>query len=384
MLQQSTASTIQQPATILQQSPQQSERPTLNRAPSQPTQPPAVPPTSAPATSAPPTATPTAAPANTDSSSSSETAKPTYPDLLPRYDYDTKTGLEQREINIEKRGDSMFIEINYAGSGGDRVPAYLIIPHGKGPFAAIIWGHWLKKGSPLANKDEFFDEALALAHAGVLSLLIDAPQARHDFGPEEKDPMAAERQQGDATVHQVIDLRRAIDLLHLRRDVDPKRIAYVGHSWDAHVGAILAGVDSRICCFVLMSSGYFAEEDTFASRDPQTQARIKQVGADQLHDYFRTYAYADPAYFLGHTQNESVFLQFAAADRAPGVTPEAYKAQAQRYLDAFSSKDKQMTIYDAPHALNSAARLDRYHWLQKHLGLKKIDDKELEAVPQVK
>ena len=345
-----------------------------------------MPPGSAPAPSAQPAPTtqpaPAAEPAHSDSSS--ETAKPTYPDLLPRFDYDTKTGLEQRETNIEKRGDTMFIEVNFAGSGGDRVPAYLIIPHGKGPFAAIIWGHWLKKGSPLANKDEFLDEALALAHAGVLSLLIDAPQARHDFVPDEKDPMAAQRQQGDATVHQVIDLRRAVDLLRLRRDVDPKRIAYVGHSWDAHVGAILAGVDSRICCFVLMASGYFAEEDTFASRDPQTVARIKEVGTDQLHDYYRTYAYADPAYFLGHTQNESVFLQFASGDRAPGVTPEAYKAQAQRYLDAFSSRDKQMTIYDAPHALNAAARLDRYRWLQKRLGLKKIDEKELEAVPQVK
>ncbi len=278
----------------------------------------------------------------------------------------------------------MLIELNYAGYNGDRVPAYLVIPHGKGPFAAIIWGHWLKQGSPLANKDEFLDEALALAHAGVLSLLIDAPQARHDFGPIEKDTLSAVRQQGDAAVHQVIDLRRAVDLLRLRRDVDPKRIAYVGHSWDAHVGAIFAGVESRVCCFVLMASGYFLEEDTFASHDPQTVARIKEVGAEQVRDYFHDYAFDDPVYFLGHTTSESIFLQFSAADLAGQPGPADAKARAQRYLDAFSSRDKQMTIYDAPHALNAAARLDRYHWLQKHLGLKKIDDKELEAVPQVK
>ena len=52
---------------------------------------------------------------------------------------------------------------------GDRVPAYLLIPPGGGPFPAIIWGHWLKKGSPLANKDEFLEEAVALAHSGVVS-----------------------------------------------------------------------------------------------------------------------------------------------------------------------------------------------------------------------
>jgi pimeloyl-ACP methyl ester carboxylesterase len=363
--------------------PQQSERPTLNRAPAQP---PAVPSTTAPpSTSAPAPAQPTPNSAPESASSDSTTVpKPTYPDLLPRFDYDTKTGLEQRETNIEKRDNNMLIEVNYAGSNGDRVPAYLVIPHGKGPFAAIIWGHWLKQGSPLANKDEFLDEALVLAHAGVLSLLIDAPQARHDFGAIEKDPLAAARQQGDAAVHQVIDLRRAVDLLRLRRDVDPKRIAYVGHSWDAHVGAIFAGVESRVCCFVLMASGYFLEEDIFASHDPQTVARVKEIGAEQVRDYFHDYAVDDPVYFLGHTNSESIFLQFSAADLASQSGAADAKARAQKYLDAFSSRDKQMTIYEAPHALNAAARLDRYHWLQKHLGLKKIDDKELEGIPQLK
>ena len=343
-------------------------KPTLNRAPAQSNQSPS----------------PTPSPTESAKPSSDEPPKPSYPDLIPRFDYDTKTGLEQRETNIEKRGNVMLIEVNYAGDSGDRVPAYLVIPHGGGDHPAIIWGHWLMKGSPLANKDEFLEEAIALAHVGVLSLLIDAPQARHGYGPEEKDPLEAAQQQSEASVHQVIDLRRAVDLLRLRRDVDLKRIAYVGHSWDAHVGALLAGVDSRICCYVLMASGYFDEEDTFASHDPQTIAHIKEIGADRVHDYFRLYAFDDPIYFLGHTQNESVFLQFASGDHPPTVTPEAYKAQCQRYLDAFSSHDKQMTIYDASHALNAAARLDRVRWLQKHLGFKKVDEKELDAIPQLK
>ena len=332
--------------------------------------------------------------------------------MLPRYDYDSKTGLELRETNIEKRGDTMFIEINYAGAGSDRVPAYLLIPHGKGPFPAVIWGHWLQRGSPLANKDEFLEEALLLARAGVMSVLVDAPPARHEYVPE-KDSMAAARQQGDDTAHQVIDLRRAIDLLHVRRDVDFKRIAYVGHSWDANVGAIMAGVETRLCCYVLMAGTYSVEEETFASRDPERVARIKQAGEDNVREFFHEYAFADPVYFLGHTNNESVFLQFssadlnaqakaeaggassprgtaskpsggAAANSPSGTGGAAAKAIAQKYLDAFSARDKQMQIYDAAHALNAAARVDRVHWLQKHIGGKKVDEKELEAIPQLK
>jgi len=312
-----------------------------------------------------------------------ESSRPGYPDLLHRFDYDSNSRLELRETNIEKRGNVMLIELNYAGAGGDRVPAYLVLPRGGDNHPAIIWGHWLQKGSPLANKDEFLEEALALAQAGVVSVLVEAPQARHDFPPPPNDLLEDVKQQSEASEHQVIDLRRAVDLLFVRKDIDRKRIAYVGHSWDAHVGAIMAGVETRICCYVLMASGYSDEEDAFSSTDPERRARIKQVGEDRVREYFHDYAFDDPVYFVGHTDRESIFLQFASGDFGPSAA-QAYKAQAQKYLDSFSSKDKQMTIYDAGHALNSAARLDRVRWLQKHLGFKNVDEKQLQAIPQLK
>src|SRR5262249_9397322 len=142
------------------------------------------------------------------------------------------------------------------------------------------------------------------------------PQVRHDYAPVEKDPLAFASQQSEASLHQVIDLRRAVDLLIGRHNVDPKRIAFVGHSWDAHVGAILAGVESRICCYVLMASGYFDKEEAFSSKDPEMVAWMKEVGEDRVREYFHEYAYDDPTYFLGHTNNESILLQFSAQDLA--------------------------------------------------------------------
>jgi hypothetical protein len=247
--------------------PTPSDKPTLNRRPSASASPTAQPPGPSPSPSATPSASPAAEPAQPGAPVTYP--KPDYPDLLPRFNYDSRSGLEMRETNVEKRGSVRLIELNYAGDGGDRVPAYLLVPPGNGPFPAIIWGHWLQKGSPLANKDEFLEEALVLAeHSGVVSLLIDAPQVRHDFveAKDPNNPMESVKQQSEAGSHQVIDLRRAVDLLYLRTYVDRKRIAYVGHSWDAHVGAILAGVDDRICCFVLMASGYSDEEEFFASK----------------------------------------------------------------------------------------------------------------------
>ena len=311
--------------------------------------------------------------------------KPSYPDLLPRFDYDSHSGLDIRETNIEKRGNVMLIELNYSGASGDRVPAYLVLPRGGDNHPAIIWGHWLMKSSPLANKDEFLAEALILAeHSGVVSLLVDAPQVRHDWVPAKGGALDEVRQQSDASLHQVIDLRRGFDLLRGRRDVDAKRVAYVGHSWDAHVGAILAGVETRICCYVLMASGYSDQEDAFSSHDPERIARIKEVGEDNVREYFHEYAFDDPVYFLGHTDRESIFLQFATGDHISGGDAQQDKALGQKYLAAFSSKDKKMEFYSAGHALNAAARLDRVRWLQRHLGLKKVEERELGEIPQLK
>jgi len=37
---------------------------------------------------------------------------------------------------------------------------------------------------------------------------------------------------------QVMDMRRGVDVLLARKDVDRKRIAYVGHSYNAGIGAL--------------------------------------------------------------------------------------------------------------------------------------------------
>ncbi|HET8890403.1 MAG TPA: hypothetical protein VFQ41_15985 [Candidatus Angelobacter sp.] len=363
-------------AIVSAQSPpsEPAQRPTLNR-PGSPTPTPTPPSGASPAATPSPSQSPAAEPAQPGTPV--QYPKPSYPDLLPRFDYDSHSGLDMRETDVQKRDKVRLIELNYSGASGDRVPAYLLIPPGGGPFPAIIWAHWLMKGSPLANKDEFLEEAVILARAGVVSLLIDAPQARNDWVEAKGSTLEQVKQQSEAAAHQVIDLRRGVDLLWGRADVDRKRIAFVGHSWNAHVGAILAGVETRIGAYVLMASGYSDEEETFASTSPETIAHIKEAGEENVREYFHEYAWDDPVYFLGHTDRESIFLQFATSDPIS-------KDLGQKYLDRFSAKDKQMQFYDAGHALNAAARLDRVRWLQKHLAIKKIDETALGTLPQLK
>ena len=67
--------------------------------------------------------------------------------LLRHFDYDQKAPLEVHELGIEMRGAVAIHDISYLSPKGGRVPAYLVVPSGRGPFAGVIWGHWYMPGS---------------------------------------------------------------------------------------------------------------------------------------------------------------------------------------------------------------------------------------------
>ena len=135
-------------------------------------------------------------------------------------------------------------DVTYVGSNGDTVPAYLVIPQGTGKFAAIIWAHWLMPGAANSNREEFLEEAISFAPKGVVSLLIDSPQHRPGFKPTPNPGLVAQ---------QVIDLRRGLDLLLARADVDKSRIAYVGHRLECGKWCDPRRYRQRFAAFVFMS-----------------------------------------------------------------------------------------------------------------------------------
>jgi cephalosporin-C deacetylase-like acetyl esterase len=193
-------------------------------------------------------------------------------DLLHHFDYDQKAPLDIQEAGVEQRGDVAIHDISYASPKGGRVPAYLVVPKGKGPFAAVIWAHWYQDNSEFLNRKEFLEEAVALAPSGVVSLLADSPIARPGYiAPREPlDEIQIEHR-----VQQILDVRRGADLLLARSDVDPKRLAYVGHSYNAATGAFLSGIDKRFKAFVLMA-GNLSDQVDMKSKEWQ-EFRKKSV-----------------------------------------------------------------------------------------------------------
>jgi dienelactone hydrolase len=286
------------------------------------------------------------------------------------FDYDPKVPLDVQETGVKHSGNVAIHDISYASPKGGRVPAYLVVPEGKGPFAAVLWGHWYWQNSEFFNRKEFLDEAVALAHAGVISLLPTGPGARAGH-VQDKDPL--NDQQVTELVQAVVDMRRGADLLLARKDVDPQRLAYVGHSYNAVVGGFLCGLDKRFKAFVLMAGGLSDEVDM---KTEDFQQFRQKMGPEKVDAFTAKYAWTDPGKFVSHAAPATVFLQFAKQEKF-------LTAERARQYAAVVSEPKQFKLYDAPHALNAEARRDRIAFLSDQLKLKPLDPSLLASIPDL-
>src|SRR5581483_4964827 len=291
-------------------------------------------------------------------------------DMLRHFDYDQKAPLNFKQISFQRRATATVYDITYDSPKGGVVTAYLVVPQGRGPFAAVAWGHPHWETPSMRNRNELLDDALALPPTGVVSLLPDGPVARPGY-LESKEPL--NDQQVVNLVHTVVDMRRAVDVLLARKDVDPKRMAYVGHSYHAMVGAFLAGVDRRFKAYVLMASSLSDQVDL---RTKELQDYRQKVGPEKFDAFIAKYSWTDQGKYVSHAAPAFVFVQFA--NQEPFLTPDRARQHAE-----VVSEPKQVKFYEAPHALNAAARRDRIQFLIEQLKLKPLPDSVIAAIPNL-
>ena len=180
---------------------------------------------------------------------------PQFAKLIMMFAYDANRPLDVQETSVVQKDEAEVHDISYASPVQGRVNAFLVVPKGKGPFAGIVFGHWGH-----GTRSEFLPDAMLYAKAGAVSLLIDYPWDRTGSSRRTVDNIDKPAQDLEAFTQAVVDAHRGIDLLIARKDVDPNRIAYVGHSFGAQWGAILSAIDKRLKTVVLMG-GVGAQKD---------------------------------------------------------------------------------------------------------------------------
>jgi len=282
--------------------------------------------------------------------------------LARMFRYDTPP-FELQSARIATRDDIEVFDVTYASPKGGRVTAYLVAPaKPKKKSPALVFGHW----GP-GDRTEFLPDAELFARVGVISLLIDYPWVRPAPHRRDQAPgIAGPEVDRDLFVQAVVDLRRGIDLLIARGDVDPARIAYVGHSYGAQWGAILAAVDDRVGAAILM--GGVGSTTDMISENPDPAFVGLRAGAEpgQLERYVVLHRPLDGIRWVPYAAPTPLLFQFARFERFDT------EAAMTRYFDA-ASKPKAVRWYDTGHDLNDVqALIDRSDFLEKNTGTPSI------------
>ena len=262
--------------------------------------------------------------------------------------YDRSVAFDLKETSSKEENGAVIKDVNYAGytPRHGRIKAYLVRPKGPGPFAGIVFFHWL--GRPKGDRTQFLEEAVALSKQGVASLLIQG------YFPWKEQPAdgPSDRQK---IIDQTIEARRALDLLLFQKGVDRRRIAYVGHDYGAMFGGTMASVERRVKTYVLIA-GLGTFSDWSLKYWPDTAKQGKEA-------YERAVKPFDPIIHVAHAAPATVLFQFANTDHF--ITRE----DAMTFYEK-ASQPKEVKFYDAEHDMNvELARKDRRDWLTRQLRL---------------
>jgi pimeloyl-ACP methyl ester carboxylesterase len=195
----------------------------------------------------------------------------TFKTYLEFFTYDTRLPLDLRASKVEDDQGLRRERLSFQSTPGVRVTAVLWQPGGPatGKRPAVIVLH----GGSAAGKDSPNAVATAtlLARAGFAALAIDLPH----FGERATELLTtfAEQEKHDRLYNQpsvylgwvtqiAKDVSRSFDLLVGERGADPGRVALIGNSRGAIVGAIAMAIERRLCAIVLLFGGHFDALET--------------------------------------------------------------------------------------------------------------------------
>jgi uncharacterized protein len=264
------------------------------------------------------------------------------------FDYDAGARLV-RITSSRSDGRVRISELTCASPKGGRVPALLFVPSGGGPYAGLIVQH----GLPSSKEDVAFD-AEELARLGAVVIAIDAPFARRGG-----EPIAFNRRDREEQIRLIGDLRRAVDLLRARADVDNDRIAYLGISYGAAMGGVLAGVEHRIAAFVLMSGDGGLVEHFSGPED--RSGPLSMLSPARRRAWLAALRPIEPLTLVKRASAPLLFLSGRRGHLVPA-------RDAARYQRA-APQPKEIRWYDSDHYLPSQALCDAAHFLGRHVGI---------------
>jgi dienelactone hydrolase len=137
-----------------------------------------------------------------------------------------------------------------AAYGHERMVLYLYLPRtGSPPYQTVIYwpGSAAVAFGSIEQYSTYFDFVLRSGRA----LAFPAYKGTFERGDRSPPPEFGTAAHRDMLIHGVNDLRRTVDYLETRSDIEQDAIAFFGHSWGAINGPVAVAQEPRIRTVVL-------------------------------------------------------------------------------------------------------------------------------------
>jgi dienelactone hydrolase len=262
------------------------------------------------------------------------------------FGYDRGAALQIQARRIAAGRAGTVHDVSFVSPRGGRVPAYLVVPTGRGRHPAVVLMHGAG-----GDRRELLGLAAGLAARGIVGLTISSPVARLQTQTLPAG-LTGVRRRTALLDQEVVDLRRAVDVLQARPEVDRARMGFLGFSAGARSGAILAGVEPRIGSFVLISGG----------ADP-VSAYVRGAGPALREQLIPLLREVDPLRWIRKARPGTIFFQ-------DGKRDEIVPRSALVALIRAAPKPQRVRWYDTGHSPNGREQTDAVGWLTSRLKAK--------------
>lgn len=188
---------------------------------------------------------------------------------LSHYEYD-KVPLNAQILEFSETTDWRKEKIIFTGEGGEKAIAYLYLP--KNSAAPLQVLHYVPPGDvvrgirSLPDSIEMFAAPFIKSGRAVFAVVLKGYLERPfpaNYNPPENSSIEFRKQM----VNWITDLRRGIDYLESREDIDKQRLGFLGISNGANVGLVLTAIENRYKSLAFISAGL---EKDFRTRIAET------------------------------------------------------------------------------------------------------------------
>jgi dienelactone hydrolase len=147
-----------------------------------------------------------------------------------------------------------------AAYGGERVPAYLFLPkQAKPPYQTVVLfpgsGVLMQRSSDRVGTRQF-DWVMKSGRALVYPIYKSTYERGDEVVSDYPNMTTMFR---DHVIDWAKDVRRTVDYLESRPDIDRARLAYMGVSWGSTMAPIYLAVEPRFKAAVLIVGGFYVQ-----------------------------------------------------------------------------------------------------------------------------